>query len=133
MRLLIVISIILCLYQCDRSPITGSENAEELNVSLEISSKEYSSTKLTANGIATNLSNSTIYPSWKIEAQFYHINDSGNTFLLGGDNFLINQSLQPNISVNFVLEISGSNGNFSGQSISSIDDFYIDELRAIEN
>ena len=133
MRTLIILSTILCFYQCDYSPITGGENAEELNVLLEVSNKEYSNTKLTVHGVATNVSSNTIYPSWKIEAQFYHTSDSGMTFLLGGDNFLVSQSLQPNISKNFTLEIAGSNGIFSGQTISSIEDFYIDELRAIEN
>ena len=133
MRTLFILIIFLLFYQCNQSPITGGEDATELNVSLEVSSKEYSSTKLTVNGIATNNSNKIIYPTWKIEAQFYHTNDSGMTFLLGGDNFIINQSLQPNISKNFSLEINGSNGVFSGQAINSIDDFYIDDLRAVEN
>ena len=137
MRTFIIIITLLLLCQCDNSPITGSQEANEINVDLDIScsnycGKEFTNTKLTVNGVATNNTNKTIYPSWKIEAQFYHTNDSGITFILGGDNYLINQSLQPNISTNFTLELNGSNGIFGLQTIYSIDDFFIDDLRAVE-
>ena len=77
-----------------------------------------------ANGILRNNSETlNISPPWYIECQFYYADDSGNTFLIGGESIRINNSLSPNISLEWSLEYDINNPE-------NYDNFTINDLRA---
>ena len=79
---------------------------------------------LVANGFIRNNSQTlTISPPWYIECQFYYTNDSGNTFLIGGENIRINNSLSPSISLEWSLEHQINNPE-------NYNNFTINDLRA---
>ncbi len=64
-----------------------------------------------------------ISPPWYIECQFYYADDSGNVFLIGGESIRINNSLSPNISLEWSLEYDIDNPE-------NYDNFTINDLGA---
>ena len=85
----------------DTDGITGSENVSEISfVTFSNITNSITENSLVANGIIRNNSEAlNISPPWYIECQFYYADDSGNTFLIGGESIRINNSLSPNISL----------------------------------
>ena len=107
--------------------VTGEENVNELNIDLVITEKNYFYNKLQVNGIATNNSGSTIFPTWYIEGQFYRINEDNNLFLIDGDKISINNSLNDGVSYEFTLEIDGEWDNILNE-----EQFSVLDLRAFK-
>ena len=105
--------------------ITGSENVTEiLYVSFSNITTSITNNSLIANGVIRNNSQTlTISPPWYIECQFYYTDESGNTFLIGGENIRINNSLSPNISLEWSLEHQINNPE-------NYNNFTINDLRA---
>ena len=108
--------------------ITGSENVSEIsNVSFSNIVTSITESNLVANGIIKNDSQTlTISPPWYIECQFYYNDNSGNTFLIGGENIKINNSLSPNVSLEWTLEHQTNNPE-------NYNNFTINDLRAYKH
>ena len=124
----IFLSLVLIIGCEPDSDVTGSANVNEIAF-VQFSNIEYSAeaNKLKATGIITNTSNSAVIPSpWFIEGQFYHENESGNTFIIAGDSYRVTNTLQAGISQNWELQISV-------EDASGYDNFYISDLRAYVN
>tara|TARA_Y100001970_G_scaffold249447_1_gene319933 strand:+ start:361 stop:759 length:399 start_codon:yes stop_codon:yes gene_type:complete len=109
----------------DTDGITGSENVSEISfVTFSNITNSITENSLVANGIIRNNSEAlNISPPWYIECQFYYADDSGNTFLIGGESIRINNSLSPNISLEWSLEYDINNPE-------NYDNFTINDLRA---
>tara|TARA_Y100000768_G_C23760012_1_gene578153 strand:- start:278 stop:676 length:399 start_codon:yes stop_codon:yes gene_type:complete len=109
----------------DTDGITGSENVTEISfVTFSNITNSITENSLVANGIIRNNSEAlNISPPWYIECQFYYADDSGNTFLIGGESIRINNSLSPNISLEWSLEYDINNPE-------NYDNFTINDLRA---
>ena len=109
----------------DTDGITGSENVSEISfVTFSNITNSITENSLVANGIIRNNSEALyISPPWYIECQFYYADDSGNTFLIGGESIRINNSLSPNISLEWSLEYDINNPE-------NYDNFTINDLRA---
>ena len=109
----------------DTDGITGSENVTEISfVTFSNITNSITENSLVANGIIRNNSEAlNISPPWYIECQFYYADDSGNTFLIGGESIRINNSLSPNISLEWSLEYDIDNPE-------NYDNFTINDLRA---
>ena len=109
----------------DTDGITGSENVSEISfVTFSNITNSITENSLVANGIVRNNSEAlNITPPWYIECQFYYADDSGNTFLIGGESIRINNSLSPNISLEWSLEYDIDNPE-------NYDNFTINDLRA---
>lgn len=109
----------------DTGGITGSENVSEISfVTFSNITNSITENSLVANGIIRNNSEElNISPPWYIECQFYYADDSGNTFLIGGKSIRINNSLSPNISLEWSLEYDINNPE-------NYDNFTINDLRA---
>ena len=109
----------------DTDGITGSENVSEISfVTFSNITNSITENSLVANGIVRNNSEAlNISPPWYIECQFYYADDSGNTFLIGGESIRINNSLSPNISLEWSLEYDIDNPE-------NYDNFTINDLRA---
>ena len=109
----------------DADGITGSENVTEISfVTFSNITNSITENSLVANGIIRNNSEAlNISPPWYIECQFYYADDSGNTFLIGGESIRINNSLSPNISLEWSLEYDINNPE-------NYDNFTINDLRA---
>ncbi len=109
----------------DTDGITGSENVSEISfVTFSNITNSITENSLVANGIIRNNSEAlNISPPWYIECQFYYADDSGNTFLIGGESIRINNSLSPNISLEWSLEYDIDNPE-------NYDNFTINDLRA---
>ena len=126
---IIVQSFLILIIGCENSTsgITGSENVDVIeHVNFSNIEKSLTENNLVVNGVLTNSSTSiTISPPWFIECQFYYQN-SGNTFLIGGDNTTINNSLLPGVSVEWSLTYNVDN---PGQ----YENFTINDLRAYKN
>ena len=126
---IIVQSFLILIIGCENSTsgITGSENVDVIeHVNFSNIEKSLTENSLIVAGVLTNSSSSiTISPPWFIECQFYYQN-SGNTFLIGGDNTTINNSLLPGVSVEWSLTYNVDN---PGQ----YENFTINDLRAYKN
>ena len=109
----------------DTDGITGSENVSEISfVTFSNITNSITENSLVANGIIRNNSEAlNISPPWYIECQFYYADNSGNTFLIGGESIRINNSLSPNISLEWSLEYDINNPQ-------NYDNFTINDLRA---
>ena len=109
----------------DIDGITGSENVSEISfVTFSNITNSITENSLVANGVIRNDSEAlSISPPWYIECQFYYSDDSGNTFLIGGESIRINNSLSPNISLEWNLEYDINNPE-------NYDNFTINDLRA---
>ena len=128
LRLIKYIPIIIAWlsFSCeDTDGITGSENVSEISfVTFSNITNSITENSLVANGIIRNNSEAlNISPPWYIECQFYYADDSGNTFLIGGESIRINNSLSPNISLEWSLEYDINNPE-------NYDNFTINDLRA---
>ena len=125
----IVQSFLILIIGCENSTsgITGSENVDVIeHVNFSNIEKSLTENSLIVAGVLTNSSTSiTISPPWFIECQFYYQN-SGNTFLIGGENTTINNSLSPGVSVEWSLSYNVDN---PGQ----YENFTINDLRAYKN
>lgn len=122
----ILIIIAWLFFSCeDTGGITGSENVSEISfVTFSNITNSITENSLVANGIIRNNSEElNISPPWYIECQFYYADDSGNTFLIGGESIRINNSLSPNISLEWSLEYDINNPE-------NYDNFTINDLRA---
>ena len=120
-----LITIAWLFFSCeDTGGITGSENVSEISfVTFSNITNSITENSLVANGIIRNNSEElNISPPWYIECQFYS-DDSGNTFLIGGKSIRINNSLSPNISLEWSLEYDINNPE-------NYDNFTINDLRA---
>ena len=126
---IIIQSFLILIIGCENSTsgITGSENVDVIeHVNFSNIEKSLTENSLVVDGVLTNSSSSiTISPPWFIECQFYYQN-SGNTFLIGGDNTTINNSLLPGVSVEWSLTYNVDN---PGQ----YENFTINDLRAYKN
>ena len=126
---IIVQSFLILIIGCENSTsgITGSENVDVIeHVNFSNIEKSVTENSLIVAGVLTNSSTSiTISPPWFIECQFYYQN-SGNTFLIGGENTTINNSLSPGVSVEWSLSYNVDN---PGQ----YENFTINDLRAYKN
>ena len=126
---IIVQSFLILIIGCENSTsgITGSENVDVIeHVNFSNIEKSLTENSLIVAGVLTNSSTSiTISPPWFIECQFYYQN-SGNTFLIGGENTTINNSLSPGVSVEWSLSYNVDN---PGQ----YENFTINDLRAYKN
>ena len=126
---IIVQSFLILIIGCENSAsgITGSENVDVIeHVNFSSIEKSLTENSLIVAGVLTNSSSSiTISPPWFIECQFYYQN-SGNTFLIGGENTTINNSLSPGVSVEWSLSYNVDN---PGQ----YENFTINDLRAYKN
>ena len=111
---------------CDESgTITGSDSVNEIsNVSFSNVVTSITESSLVASGIIKNNSQSlSISPPWYIECQFYYQDNSGNTFLIGGESVKINNALASGISMEWILTHQTDNpDNYSN--------FTINDLRA---
>ena len=109
----------------DTDGITGSENVSEISfVTFSNITNSITENSLVANGVIRNDSEAlSISPPWYIECQFYYSDDSGNTFLIGGESIRINNSLSPNISLEWNIEYDINNPE-------NYDNFTINDLRA---
>ena len=109
---IIVQSFLILIIGCENSTsgITGSENVDVIeHVNFSNIEKSLTENSLIVVGVLTNSSTSiTISPPWFIECQFYYQN-SGNTFLIGGENTTINNSLSPGVSVEWSLSYNVDN------------------------
>ena len=128
LRLIKHIPIIIAwlFFSCeDTGGITGSENVSEISfVTFSNITNTITENSLVASGIIRNNSETlNISPPWYIECQFYYADDSGNTFLIGGESIRINNSLSPNISLEWSLE-------YDINTPESYDNFTINDLRA---
>ena len=124
----ILIIIAWLFFSCeDTGGITGSENVSEISfVTFSNITNSITENSLVANGIIRNNSEElNISPPWYIECQFYYADDSGNTFLIGGESIRINNSLSPNISLEWSLEYDINNPE-------NYDNFTINDLRAYQ-
>ena len=118
----------LILFSCEDTNLTGSENVSEIkNVAFSDLSTSISNNTLIASGTITNDNQLlSISPPWYIECQYYYTNTSGNVFLIGGENSLINNALPAGVSLIWTLEHQVDNpDNYSN--------FTINELRAYKN
>ena len=126
---IIVQSFLILIIGCENSTsgITGSENVDVIeHVNFSNIEKSLTENSLIVAGVLTNSSTSiTISPPWFIECQFYYQN-SGNTFLIGGENMTINNSLSPGVSVEWSMSYNVDN---PGQ----YENFTINDLRAYKN
>ncbi|MAQ86703.1 MAG: hypothetical protein CMG23_00630 [Candidatus Marinimicrobia bacterium] len=126
---IIVQSFLILIISCENSTseITGSENVDVIeHVNFSNIEKSLTENSLSVAGVLTNSSSSiTISPPWFIECQFYYQN-SGNTFLIGGENMTINNSLSPGVSVEWSMSYNVDN---PGQ----YENFTINDLRAYKN
>ena len=126
---IIVQSFLILIIGCENSSsgITGSENVDVIeHVNFSNIEKSLTENSLIVAGVLTNSSTSiTISPPWFIECQFYYQN-SGNTFLIGGENTTINNSLSPGVSVEWSLSYNVDN---PGQ----YENFTVNDLRAYKN
>ena len=126
---IIVQSFLILIISCENSTsgITGSENVDVIeHVNFSNIEKSLTENSLIVAGVLTNSSSSiTISPPWFIECQFYYQN-SGNTFLIGGENMTINNSLSPGVSVEWSMSYNVDN---PGQ----YENFTINDLRAYKN
>ena len=125
----IVCSLLILIIGCENSTsgITGSENVDVIeHVNFSNIEKSLTENSLIVAGVLTNSSSSiTISPPWFIECQFYYQN-SGNTFLIGGENTTINNSLSPGVSVEWSLTYNVENPD-------QYENFTINDLRAYKN
>lgn len=119
---------IFLLFSCDETNLTGSENVSEIeNVTFSDLSTSISNNTLVASGTITNDNqSSSISPPWYIECQYYYTNASGNIFLIGGENSLINNALPAGVSLEWTLEHQVDNSD-------SYSNFTINDLRAYKN
>ena len=126
---IIVQAFLILIIGCENSTsgITGSENVDVIeHVNFSNIEKSLTENSLIVAGVLTNSSSSiTISPPWFIECQFYYQN-SGNTFLIGGESTTINNSLSPGVSVEWSLSYNVDN---PGQ----YENFTINDLRAYKN
>ena len=126
---IIIQSFLILIIGCENSTsgITGSENVDVIeHVNFSNIEKSLTENSLIVAGVLTNSSSSiTISPPWFIECQFYYQN-SGNTFLIGGDNTTINNSLLPGVSVEWSLTYNVDNPD-------QYENFTINDLRAYKN
>ena len=119
---------IFLLFSCDETNLTGSENVSEIeNVTFSDLSTSISNNTLIASGTITNDNQSlSISLPWYIECQYYYTNASGNIFLIGGENSLINNALPAGVSLEWTLEHQVDNSD-------SYSNFTINDLRAYKN
>ena len=126
---ILILSMIISVMGCEdaASGFTGSENVDVIeHVSFSNIVKTVTENSLVVNGVLTNSSSSiTIGPPWYIECQFYYEN-SGNTFLIGGENTTISNSLSPGVSIEWNLTHDVDNPD-------QYENFTIDDLRAYKN
>jgi|TARA_B100000959_G_scaffold44572_1_gene45034 hypothetical protein len=125
----IQLTMVFLFLSCEETGgITGSENVSEIsNVSFSNIVTSITESNLVANGIIKNDSQTlTISPPWYIECQFYYNDNSGNTFLIGGENIKINNSLSPNVSLEWTLEHQTNNPE-------NYNNFTINDLRAYKH
>ena len=125
----IQLTMVFLFLSCEeKGGITGSENVSEIsNVSFSNIVTSITESNLVANGIIKNDSQTlTITPPWYIECQFYYNDNSGNTFLIGGENIKINNSLSPNVSLEWTLEHQTNNPE-------NYNNFTINDLRAYKH
>jgi hypothetical protein len=121
--------VLFCLFSCeDSGAITGSENVTEIeNVSFSSVVTSITENGLVADGVIKNDSQTlSISPPWYIECQFYYDDNSGNTFLIGGESITINSSLSPGISLEWMLEYLTENPE-------NYQNFTINDLRAYKH
>ena len=128
-RSILILCILISIIGCEdtASGFTGSENVDVIeHVSFSDIIKTVTGNSLVVDGVLTNSSSTiTIGPPWYIECQFYY-EDSGNTFLIGGENTTISNSLSPGVSIQWNLNLSVDNP-------AQYENFTIDDLRAYKN
>ena len=120
--------ILFCLFSCEDSGVTGSENVTEIdNVSFSSVVTSITENRLVADGVIKNDSQTlSISPPWYIECQFYYDDNSGNTFLISGESIKINNSLSPGISLEWTLKHQIENPE-------NYQNFTISDLRAYKH
>ena len=120
--------ILCCLFSCEDSGVTGSENVTEIdNVSFSSVVTSITENRLVADGVIKNDSQTlSISPPWYIECQFYYHDNSGNTFLISGESIKINNSLSPGISLEWTLKHQIENPE-------NYQNFTISDLRAYKH
>ena len=127
--IILLLNILFFTTACENTNngLTGSENVDVIEyVNFSNINTNITDNSLIVNGVLTNTSSSiTISPPWYIEGQFYYEN-SGNTFLIGGENTTVNNSLSPNISIQWSLTHSVDNPG-------EYENFTIGDLRAYKN
>ena len=127
-NIIVQLSLVL-IVSCENSTsgITGSENVDVIeHVNFSNIEKRLTGSSLIVDGVLTNSSSSiTISPPWYIECQFYYEN-SGSTFLIGGENTTINNSLPPGVSIEWSLSYNVDNPD-------QYENFTINDLRAYKN
>ena len=126
---ILILCIITLTMGCENSAssLTGSDNVDVIeHVSFSNIEKNVTENSLLVNGVLTNSSSSiTISPPWYIECQFYYEN-SGSTFLIGGENTTISNSLSPGVSLEWSLIYNVDNPD-------QYENFTINDLRAYKN
>ena len=90
---------IFLLFPCDETNLTGSDNVSEIeNVIFSDLSTSISNNTLIASGTITDDNQLlSISRPWYIKCQYYYTSTSGNLFLIGGENFLINNALHAGV------------------------------------
>ena len=109
---IIPITLFWFFISCDGTGnITGSDDVSEISyVSFSDITTSITENTLVANGTIRNDSQTlNITPPWYIECQFYYSDTTGNTFLIGGESIRINNSLSPNISLQWSIEYQINN------------------------
>ncbi len=109
MKVYLTLILILLLSACknDDENVTGSNSVIELSsANFEVTEKNAYSTVFQVSGTVENTGNSTFYPIWYIEADFY-ANDE-YVLKFGGASTQINHSLAPGEQTLWSLEFSST-------------------------
>lgn len=125
------LALVLCFWAifpgCDAAKPVGSEDVQVLHgAEFQIDTTYTSNTRFYVEGKVTNGGNSTFYPYWYIEADFYENEYSNLKF--GGSSTTMNYKLEPEEQTFFDL-------NFSSNNIieSEYPDFDVRNMRAYVN
>ncbi|MBC8311760.1 MAG: hypothetical protein H8E72_05600 [Candidatus Marinimicrobia bacterium] len=116
--------ILMCGCEPSKSNVTGSNSVIDLNsAEFVITEKNAYSSSFQVNGTVENTGNTTYYPVWYIEADFY-ANDE-YVLKFGGTSTSITHSLEPGEQTLWTLSFSSSQINESDYG-----DFAIKNIRA---
>ncbi|MDD5764995.1 MAG: hypothetical protein PHW79_01905 [Candidatus Marinimicrobia bacterium] len=101
----------LCLFlmvfllSCESPVVTGEKDVEVIShMTFAITSRSYTSEKLTIIGTVKNEGSQIAYPIWYVEGDFYA--DDTYQFKFGGDNCKMNYQLAPGETTSWKLEFS---------------------------
>lgn len=93
------------LFSCENPVVTGAKDVHVIgHMTFQITSKTFTSNKLTVIGTVKNDGSSIAYPVWYVEGDFYA--DDTYEFKLGGDNCTMNYQLAPGETTSWKLEFS---------------------------